>query len=259
MDEVVTIVVPVSRSDNLSLFFTSLENLQCDARKTNLLAIVDGSDDLYLEVRNFVQNSRFNEKLTVKFASAQKARLRGERRKRIADIHNYAKTIIGDCKYVFSLEDDTIIKRDALAQLLRTYREYPHAGLVSGLELGRWGTYYIGAWKLDDIYNPTLVQSLMPESPQRALVEVDGTGLYCLLTKREHYVDHFFKDLEDGAMGPDIEFGVSLRREGYTNIVDWRVQCVHMSKDGQKILMQEQKPQLVEWVKNEQEWLFFEK
>jgi hypothetical protein len=136
-----------------------------------------------------------------------------------------------------------------LLVLVEVYARYPHAGLVSGVELGRWGIPHVGAWQADDAYDTT---SLRSPGPGAGVQEVDATGMYCFLTKASTYMKHEF-GLFDGFLGPDIDFGMSLRREGYRNFIDWGVSCIHMRREGALTLGKTQ-PQEIELKLDGGEW-----
>lgn len=255
----VTILLVVSRSEYLDVIFPSLELLVCDRRNTNLLVVVDGGPELYVNVRNRVMDTKFAEKLCVQFKSDHKLRHFDiqARRLRISDIHNFAKQHIKACDYVFGVEDDTIVPATSLRKLLGDYSVYPYAGFIQGVELGRWGIPYVGAWKVDDIYEPTRITSLLPvNSPARPsdqIQEVDAGGLYCFLTKRDNYVNHNFKPFDRNGLGPDVDFGVSLRQAGSLNYTDWRVKCIHKSKRGD-IKFHDTDPRVIVFTKRDGRW-----
>jgi len=222
----VTIILPVSRDMYLKRVFAQLELLQCDRTQVNLLCFVDGPLNLFEKARNFTVNSKFNEKLCV-------YRRRGEgsvgsikrRRQRIADIHNELKVLIKNAEYIFLIEDDTIVPTNALAKLLHHYLTMPSMGIVSGIQIGRWGFDHIGAWLVDDIYSPNAITSVKLEE---GLQQVDATGLYCCLTRAEHYLRFNFEPFMN-ALGPDVAFGVYLRQQGYLNYVDYSIKCDHIT------------------------------
>jgi len=226
----VTIILPVSRKEYIHQVFASLEMLECDRERTNLLVIVDGKPDLFVEARNFCEGSKFDQKLCLEFKSKHVLRhfdIPG-RRMRISDIHNFAKQHIINCDYVFGVEDDTIIPPHALKNLKRTFGLNPFAGFVSGIELGRWGIPHVGAWRVDDVYQVDRIESI---DVGEGIEEVDAGGFYCFITKADYYKNHDFKPFERNALGPDFDFGIELRRAGHVNLVDWSVQCTHKTKD----------------------------
>lgn len=230
----VEIVIPISRPDHLMPLFSALDALGCDAEKTALLTYVDGDKALYDAVATLTDNSKFTVKRCIQRKADKVPFGIPDRRVRIAQIHNELKPLVGDCQYVFGLEDDTIPPSSALRLLLADYGIAPHAGFISGVEPGRWGVPYIGAWRADDVYEPTKLETL-PRG--LGIEEIDAGGFYCFLTKREHYVNHHFKPWNGNVLGPDVDYGLALRREGYKNYADFTVCCKHLQADGKALTM----------------------
>jgi hypothetical protein len=244
----VEIIIPISRPEHLQQLFSRLEHMDCNTDQTSLLAYVDGSDELFEQVKAHVEGSKFAVRRCLRRPRDAKTVAATDimgRRKRIAAIHNELKAFVGQCDYVFGLEDDTIPPRDVIRRLLHDYAVHPHAGFIEGVELGRWGVAYVGAWKADSVYEPTSIGSVAPPSasnpatrhskwdtPVPTIQEIDAGGFYCFMTKREHYVNHDFKTYGHNLLGPDVEFGLSLRQEGYKNFIDWSLPCKHFKPDG---------------------------
>lgn len=156
------------------------------------------------------------------------------RRKRIAELNNFAKDYI-KTKWLFAVEDDTVVPSDTLVKLQRDYNNHPYAGFIEGVEVGRWNIPHIGAWRTDDIYNPTRFESLLPNYELR-IEPIDAGGLYCYLTKSENFLDHDFLDFKQYGLGPDVGFGMGLRQKGLKNYIDWSIKCRHLTKRGEIIL-----------------------
>jgi hypothetical protein len=59
---------------------------------------------------------------------------------------------------------------------------------IEGVELGRWGVPYVGAWRADDVYEPTKFESAMPqEGPTAGSVEeIDAGGSTATSLRRKH-------------------------------------------------------------------------
>lgn len=225
----ITIVVPISRSDYLARFFIRLEMLDCDSEKTNLLCYVDGPLELFQKVRNYTVNSKFKNKLCVyrKKGIASVSSVH-RRRQRISDIHNEIKELINDCDYIFLTEDDTLFPMDTLKKLYKTALNKKYFGFISGVELGRWGYEHIGAWKLDNVYDPNQITSI---KLGKGIEEIDAAGLYCCLTTKENYMKNFFKPFEN-ILGPDFDFGINLRKQGLLNFIDHSIHCEHLNLKG---------------------------
>lgn len=257
MKNKVTIFIPISRKDYLDKIFAILELLECDAENTNLLVVVDGKVDLFVEVRNKVETSKFANRLCLQFKSKTSPRqfdILG-RRIRISDIHNFAKEYIQDADFVFGIEDDTIIPTNALSMLLRAYSIHPFAGFIEGIELGRWGIPYIGAWKVDDIYNPQQIES----TPlKEGIQEIDAGGFYCFLTRASTYKEHHFKPFDNNSLGPDVNFGIELRRIGLINYANYDIKCAHKTKE-RNLTFINTKPKITTLIKKDEVWRPFRK
>lgn len=227
----ITIILAVSRADFLERVITAIELLECNKEETNLLCIVDGDDQLYLRTRNLVNDTKFAQRLTVK-ADLDDNRSRLDvptRRKRIAAIHNQARELINHTQgYVLSVEDDTTFRPDALQRLLKVATSERAFAMAEGVEIGRWGIPYVGAWKADDVYNLTKLTSIenkqdVTESTKHE--NIDAGGLYFALIKADLYKYHTFT-CENG-LGPDVNFGIDNRQLGFENFIVWQVPCVH--------------------------------
>lgn len=254
----VEIVLPISRPEHLHKLFASLEYLDCNPDTTSLLAYVDGDQALFEQASKFTEASKFKTRRCVHRPQSKPTYDKEIRRHRIAAIHNELTALVGDCKYVFGLEDDTIPPRGAFRTLLKDHAIYPFAGFIEGVELGRWGFKHVGAWRCDNVYEPTVIEtivrgmekhgeldevSMMPDSTfevgmrnvvrtQVDVEEIDAGGFYCFLTRRDLYTKHEFKLFQHNLLGPDVDYGISLRREGLKNYIDWSIGCAHLRQDG---------------------------
>lgn len=203
-----------------------LDFLECDRDHTNILVYVDGDLNLFEKARNLTVNSNFNERLCIyRRKGLPNVGSITRRRARIAAIHNEIKELIQNTYYVFMIEDDTLFPYSTLKNLLNQYAINPHAGFISAIELGRWGFLHIGAWTVNDIYNVTQITSI--KKPQ-SIQKIDAAGFYCCLTRYDYYKSHTFKPYEE-ILGPDVDYGLSLRKQGLYNYVV-PIECVHMNK-----------------------------
>lgn len=210
--------------------------MDCDAEKTNLLVYVDGDQRLFELARNLTVASKFKQKLCIfRAKGVTNVGSVRRRRQRIADIHNELKQYLLKCDYVFLIEDDGILPLNALKVLLSHYSMNSYAGFISGAEIGRWGYTVVGVWKIvGDIYNINHIESMIPPKEAfrgSALEECDAAGIYCSLTRRDNYMNHTFKPFED-VLGPDSDWGFSLRQQGFKNYVDWGIRLDHLTKNG---------------------------
>lgn len=228
----VTIVMPVSRPDYLRRIFAQLDMMPCNKEETNILVYVDGDHQLYQTARTFTEESKFKEKLCVyRRKGLPNVSHIKFRRMRIAEIHNEIRGILNSGDYVMLLEDDTLIPLNTMEKLLKAYSLHPHAGVISGVQIGRWGINTPGIWRADNPYNIQKIESVLPNQ-EVPFEEIDASGLYCCMTKLEHYKRINFEPF-DSILGPDVSFGIALRKEGYKNYVDWTLNTSHLTKKGE--------------------------
>lgn len=246
----ITIVLPISRSHFLKRVFTALEFLECDREQTRLLVYVDGTYALYQQALKLTMAAKFiHWKCLYRAKGPANVSSIFRRRQRIADIHNELKENV-ETKYVFSIEDDTIVPPNALTQLMDVSSQHSkNAGIVTGVELGRWGYLHIGAWKVNDVYEPSKIESVHLEPTIQA---VDSCGLYCCVVRSELYKKHTFAPFQN-ALGPDFNFGLTLRQEGYTNFMVPGVRCTHMTLK-EDIPVDERKISTVTLTKGAENW-----
>lgn len=232
----VTIVLLVSRERYLARVLDRLENLDYNPYDTNLLCIVDGDNSLVSAVQNLVKPLSFNQTSVVKSTCPGSVVNLDviERRRRIAHAHNQAKQLVQHSHgHVFSIEDDTLIPRTALKRLTQVAVSNRSAGCVYGVELGRWGTPYVGAWMANDIYDLQKLTSVENKAATSTDSEpVDSGGLYCTLIRADLYKEHTFS--HQNGLGPDVNLGILLRQLGYQNYIVWDVHCTHLYRDMQQ-------------------------
>lgn len=240
----ITIVLPVSRTTFLKPVMESLNNLNVEA---NLLVYVDGDLNDFERWRNAVTQSKFNQKLCV-------YRKRGKpddsnilkRRERIGEIHREMLSMIKESEYIFLTEDDTTFPNNTVNVLMKNLNDLD-AGFVSGVQIGRWGFPYIGAWKVDNLENPTFVESVRLGE---GILEVDTAGFYACLMRKETYLNGSFEPFED-VLGPDFSFGLSLRQKGLKNYINFDIKCGHLRPD-RELTFENTKTSVVRFVKGEQ-------
>lgn len=225
----ITVILPVSRTKYLDRVLESLKNQTYKA--DNLVVIHDGSDAEFVVVRNKIAELDFENKLCVKSYNDGPGANIHDRRKNIANIHNQFREIISDTSlehWLFSIEDDGILPPDALERLLKVAKSQPYVGMVTGVELGRWGSPYVGAWRVDNKNNVTKIWSIQNKSRDTDEVEdIDACGLYCALIRANRYRSHHF--FTNNGLGPDVNLGLSMRREGLRNYIDWGVHVTHLT------------------------------
>lgn len=205
--------------------------LECIKNQTykpeNLIVIYDGVDSGYTQVRNKVVelDMKIN-KLVFISDNISPVHTISERRRNIARNHNTVREQLAECDWVWSIEDDGILPNDALAKLVKLAKK-KNVGMVTGVELGRWGKPYVGAWEVDDVVHPMHVDSLPNKAAEGGIEKIDGCGLYCALIRYEGYKNHQF--YTTNGLGPDVNLGLYLRSLGYDNYIDWSIHVTHLT------------------------------
>lgn len=224
-------ILPVSRIDLLNIVLDSLMNQTYTI--DNLLVIYDGPANDFVKVRNKISELNIGTKLCVQSNNIGNAASIPDRRKHIANIHNQAKELISDADWIFSIEDDGILPPDALSRLVNIINERSDVGMVTGVELGRWGMPYVGAWNVDNIDDVKVITSLENRTLQDPTIveEIDACGLYCALIRLDCYKQHVF--FVNNGLGADVNLGIFIRKLGFKNYIDWGIPVTHLTnKDG---------------------------
>lgn len=155
-----------------------------------------------------------------------------ERRKRIAYNHQFLVEAVNELNpvYIWQIEQDSELPVDCLERLLEDHKKLDNGkdkiGYISGVEVGRHGLYCLGAWKniKEDSFESLDYRS-------KGLQEVDGTGFYCLLAKKNVWLSgHTSWDGEP--YGPDVVYSLSLKKQGYKIYCDMDIQIGHKTKRG---------------------------
>lgn len=238
----ITTILPVSRLSYLDRVLECLLNQT--VKPNNLLVVYDGPESQYLIARNKVVGLDFEQVRFVPSNSLALAHSIPDRRRHITNIHNQIREMMGEIptlvgaeqNWIFSIEDDGIIPLDALEKLLAVTKTHADVGQVTGVELGRWGSPYVGAWKVNNVFDVKSIESM--HFKHSGIEEIDGCGLYCTLIRQELYHQHAF--FTNNGLGPDVNLGIFMRQQGYQNYIDWSIHVTHLTfKEGRE---QEIKP-----------------
>ena len=234
----ITTVLPVSRTKYLDRVIESL--LAQTIKPNNLLVVYDGPENEYELARNKVVGLDFEQVRFVPSTSLAPAHSIPDRRRHIANIHNQVREMMPDLPryveenwepdWIFSIEDDGILPPNALERLLKVVDTKPFVGMVTGVELGRWGNPYVGAWTVDDVNFPQQIQSLDNKTYSDEVDEIDACGLYCALIRQDFYKKHEF--FTKNGLGPDVNLGIFLRQQGLRNYIDWGIHVTHLTSRG---------------------------
>jgi glycosyltransferase involved in cell wall biosynthesis len=224
----ITAILPVSRIQYLDRILDSLNKQTL--LPTALVVVFDGPDDQFITVRNRIAEEPGYEAICLKSENDSPAHTIKDRREHIASIHNQIRETINVSGWIFSVEDDGILPPDALGRLVRAAQDRPDAGMITGVELGRWGVPYVGAWEVDDPSYPAYLTSLPSYAGEDRIEEIDACGLYCSLIRADVYQQHEFNS--NNGLGPDVNLGLYARQLGYKNYIDWGVPITHLTSAG---------------------------
>lgn len=246
----VSVVVTVSREECVDMVVDQLREIAAGPYQAEVILAIDNRRIKRMQLLADVEAMGFrNVQVYVTEPPSRPANSVVSRRKRIAMIRNATKELIGGSQFVFSFEDDTIIPERAVESLMKAYEESAEqVGVVSGVQIARWGRQYCGLWNIDQLDGPERYESVALK--QSGVEAVDTTGFYCYLTPTQ-----FYKDVEYGwqaPLGPDVDYGLKLRRRGMTNLVDWSVVCGHLS--GDRVLWPDKDTKQLAFVKDGHRW-----
>lgn len=227
----ITVILPVSRAEYLRAVFNCLAELE-KPEDTELLIVIDGDSELHKKVDSRLDSINFSRTQVITFGNKPAEDI-NSRRFRISEIHNKASRHISpETDQVMLIEDDTTYPPDALTRLRVTMNMEDNCAFVTGVQLGRRNTPYLGAWKADKVDDPVQITSVMPS---HGIQSIDAGGFYCALTDAMLYRMHCFEPYDQiGKVGLscDVNYCFFLRRSGWDCYVDHAIQCDHIGDKG---------------------------
>lgn len=241
----ITVFCAFTRPEYVRRWFDDLASTDLKAENTNLAFIIDIGEDIednevgkkiYNRIMDEMNRTRYRKFLiTRNYDHHVNGANIPVRRKRIAEIHNQSKELISalDGEFVLGLEDDTVFTNLCIDRLITPFVNpvVQPIGFVTAYEAGRWQNKIIGVWGFDDPINP---QQCWTELPGKGYEECDAAGMYCYLTPKDLYLKHDYYSEDWQPWGPDVNYGLWLRQQGYQNLVDWSQPCGHI--DGDRII-----------------------
>jgi hypothetical protein len=231
MQPIITVFCPFTRRWAVDQWLDNLAALNVDPAQTHLAITIDIDEPYILnQCRKFAAKygyRSFQFKMNQDH-SPNEIRL-GLRRLRIADIKNQSKFLISntDCEYVLGLEDDTVFEGMDICRLLTPLVNSPHVGFVEGVQAGRHDTKMIGAWRANELQDPTEITTILPPQDGSEYEQITGGGFYGYMTRRELYLNCEYYASSAQPWGPDVNFGMWLRQRGFRCLIDWRTRFGH--------------------------------
>ena len=221
----VTVFLPLSRKDRVAHTCSQVMGLDVLGFDVDVVVVVDNPE---IEVWEFIEilGDRLSSYSFTGAGPVDDQTDMGLRRQRICDVFALGASLLGDSELTFVLEDDTDIEPDFLVRLVDLFDRTPDAGVVSGVECGRWMYRIVGAWDVDDPGDPRKIESVVFRDIDE-IQYVGATGFFCCLVKTDLFRDAVFRhDL----LGPDFYFGLDLAAKGYKNVIDWSLRCGHATE-----------------------------
>lgn len=227
MQPVITVFCPFTRTWAIERWIGNLTDQNYDKSLINLVFIIDCDEPSISYKLNKMANDFAYRSIKLAMNvdnNPNEARI-SIRRQRIVDVREQSKAMIAktDGLYVIGLEDDTVFPPDTITKLLLPLLTSQKVGFVEGVQCGRWGVKMIGAWKSDNPKDPTYIETLLPK---QGLEQIDGGGLYGYATLRHSYLEANI-GWNGEVWGPDVNYGLWLRNQGYDVLIDWSLIFQH--------------------------------
>lgn len=247
MQPIITIYCAFTRRWAVDLWLENLVALDYPKELLNLAFIVDTDDPWIASTLDKVRDQYRHYHLKINRDWQPNEVRPVERRRRIAEVKEQSKDLIGNCNYVLSFEDDTVFENLNLKKWLELFNG--DTGFIEGVQCGRWGSKMIGAWRFDNIVNSTVAETAMPGV---GIEKIDAGGFYGYLTTKQLYLDCEYK-YNNEPYGPDVNWGLWLRGRGYENYIDWDTPFGH--NIGNKIIMPDTDIVKYKLMKRNGDWL----
>lgn len=249
----ISIVLPITRPWRVQTMAEQIDNLRkfdvfTNKQKTlhfELILIVDNIEIPKTTIHRCFKDFQYTLQYSgLPLPSEQNV---GVRRQRIANNINRARELTENTDFVLLVEDDTDFEPDFLHNMLVRYK--PNTGIISAVQAGRHGLHHIGAWATDDLYNPQMFETVpYRESGFR---EVDATGFYFALLPTKVFKAYDIP-CEPLPVGPDVQYGLELRKQGYSNFLYDDLKCGHVEQN--RIVMPTEECMQVRFRKQDDRW-----
>lgn len=133
----------------------------------------------------------------------------------------------GGYDFVWQIEGDSECEADCLERLIIDYEKLKSRsfGYISGIQVGRHGLYHLGAWNIGKDEFTSI------DYKKKGINRVDATGLYCLFAPIKVWL-RGKPTWDNEPWGPDVNWGLSLKDQGFKTYVDMDIKVGHRIKRG---------------------------
>ena len=235
----VTFVSLISRDEVLDEYFGQIPHLGLP-KKAHWFILVDNNEEWFIDKVKGYQKQYSGQFLSSRmFVTGQKNEADSRdfevRGMRIANfirvIINQANERIGGTPYLFMVEDDTLVPKNAYKRLTPLINRTKQTAYASGIECGRGYTRHTGICWLKKDDKGEIIGREIPKMKKRGIEKIGGAGWYCWIGRVDYlkdFIDHNTMRCFDGKMlGPDVMMAHDLTEMGYDCFADLSVQCQH--------------------------------
>lgn len=146
----------------------------------------------------------------------------------MVDIYRYAQDIVEGTR-LFVIEDDVIPPIDAFTRLNWSLNDDPRNFSVSG-------AYWIRGQAAWTAWRDTREEITEAGNGVEAVM---ATGFGCVVMDAARFRDMHIRWIPQGRgkrkwpWGYDMEFFTDVNKQGFRTLIDWNVQCQHLTKNGE--------------------------
>lgn len=231
----VTFFSLISQDRTLDLYFDGIEKIDMPREKMHYIVIIDSKNEKILEyVKNRVKDYKF---LTTKiyFTNEQDKyeetnfRTRAERITRnLKYALNEADKFNNRTPYIFMIEDDTLVPKNAFKKLWAMIKKDEKIAYVSGIETSKCGDRHLGCCYLHTDESGDITHRVLPKPKKTGVESFDGGGWYCWIGRVDIIKKMSYNIIDDGRyLGPDTLMVYELKQKGYKALFDWSIACQH--------------------------------
>lgn len=196
--------------------------MDTSTQRPKIIAIAQlENDSLYIENTN---KQTILPDYRATFIDMNPAKTINQRRQKIAQNHKKLRELVksSSADLVWQLEGDSIVPKDCLERLLKSYYKLDCA-FISGVQVGRHGLYHLGAWVN---FTENSFESI--DHKLDGIQEVEAVGMYCLLASKEKWLEGKC-EWSGEVWGPDVNWSRSITGKKY---VDMSLDIGHKIKSG---------------------------
>jgi len=247
-----TFTLMFSRPWAVDRYFKHLDKLTLPP-KTEIICVIDTDD---MEFANKVIDKLSKTKFDcIKYSITHNEKLPefkgvAYRRQRIIDNwHILLSEAQGEI--ILGSEDDSLPETTAYIKLLDDLVNN-NCDFVQGNIIGRWQANMYPAWHVFEDRDGKPIKVISGEK-KTGVEKIQGCGWYCFVCKTDVMLKYPMIQNDSLPLGPDVNFGYTLSRNGFTLLHDWDVDVEHFGETF-SLHPKKDKAKVFTWFKNYQNW-----